>query len=270
MNKDDIRRSPGDFLYAFLSNEDILSIASIMGPGKADVIQYKRLNQIKLLKGAYNGTINFDELAGWVKSAYGYSPREVFLKLLAGENVAGKDWKKGVYGVGATPSNKYADSSYTVDESTGKLFNNEGVLAGGIPIFSNGTNGTYISGYTYLLNDTTYTSKLGEDGKFYANTYGNESGAWFADGSVYSIAKGSNFWEGLSTFYPIVKSIITSLIKYVVNLFGSSKSSNNKEITAENTVPKQEEFMVEESRKSMIPILILVLAGGWFLLKKKG
>ena len=273
MSREDIRRSPGDFLYAFLSDDDILSIARVMGVTAADTIQNKRLNQIKLLKGAYNGTPDYSELGGWIKDAYGYTPQEVFLKLVSGESVAGKDWKRGVYGVGATPRSNYNDgSSYAVDPKTGKLTKDGGVLSGGVPIFTNGSGGTFISGYSYMLNGRSYTSKLGDDGSFYANTYGTDSGAWFADGSVYTVSKGSNFWEGLGTYFPLIKSIISWLISAIVKLFGSSKSDNGTTITTENTVPKQEEFMVESSRGSMLPVMALAFVGGYLLLsgqKKK-
>ena len=275
MTKDDIKKSPGDFIYAFLTKDGIMTIAKYLGAKKADIIQRKRLCQIQLLRAAYDGNINYDEVAGWIQDAYGMTPSEVITGLISGKSIAGKDWRRGVYGIGATPRNNYADNSqYTVDNKTGKLMSDGQYVTGGLPIYQNNANGeTYIDGYSYLLNGISYTTKLGDNNSYYANTYGTKDGGFFADGSVFKVSQGSNFWSGLSTYFPLIKTLLDWLLNLLKRLFGIDTSDSGEKITPEKTVPKQDEFMLEDDKKGMIPILIAALAGGYLILSsnnKKG
>lgn len=273
MDKKDIQRSPGDFLYVFLSDDNILTISRTMGADKAKIINRKRLNQLKLLKAAYDGNIDKGkaDVRNWIVATYGYNPEQVFLKLVAGEAVAGKNWKKGIYGVGNLPSDTFADgSSYKVDSNTGKLTLDGSEVDGGTPLYLNNSKGeSYIDGWAYVIGNKSYTTELNADGNYYASCYGTENGGYFANGDAFNVSQSSNFWSGLSTYFPLVKSLLDVLIKALTKLFGSDKGDDGNTIEPKNTVPTQDEFMVGDNKSSILPILAVALMGGYLLLSGK-
>lgn len=250
-----ITKSPLDYLYIFAPDSFLKQLGNKVG----GIIRSKRTNQVHLLNriAVDNGSTYEayrDAISSAIQDQYGMSPAKILVALAEGKNVAGKNWSKGVYGVGATNTltKTYAtDGSVTVDTAGKIMLTSSGKLVEAqTPIYENDT----LVGYAATHNGSIYTSVLGADGNFYANTVGTATYQKFADGSEYDGSKARSVWESILTYAPYC----IQLIQWILSLIPGV--NNRTIITPQNTIPSQSEFTYNSGVSSNE--LILLLVGG--------
>lgn len=271
MTKQDILRTPVNFLYVFSNDSFERLVAKYISAKAAKTIQTKRLNQIKYIDLAYDGVKNrqqaYSDLTSAIQQQYGITPQKMLNDLLAGKTVAGKNWSKGVFGVGKLKkTDSFSGTDLKVDSATGKILNADGTEISGVaaPLYQNDSKGnTYISGYYYAASETqAYTTKLGTDGKYYAYSMGNTDGMYAADGSSLDGSDFGSVWENIATAMPEIQKLlewIASLVKDFIP------------VQTKNVAPAQTEFVTNESgvEISSVAIMGAVALGSFLLMKNK-
>lgn len=279
MTKQDILRTPVNFLYVFSNPSFERLVAKYISAKAANTILTKRLNQTKYIDLAYDGVENrpqaYSDLTSAIQQQYGITPQKMLNDLLAGKTVAGKNWKKGVYGIaGETQSTYNQQPDFSVNPNSGAIQVTGANNAESIklttelqqyatPIFANNANGeTYIDGYAYDVNGYSYTTKRGDDGKYYANTYGDGNVMQYADGTTYSASSASSVWENIATAMPEIQKLLEWIASLVEKFIP---------VQTKNVAPAQTEFVTNESgvEISSVAIMGAVALGSFLLMKNK-
>lgn len=254
-------KHPSAMLYIFA---DEATFISKLDRRTAAIVRAKKANQYQLLAAEVGGYSNVNPSAMQIKQAfediYGMTPGEALVKLAMGEEVAGKNWAKGVYGVGAVRRNDFnQDSSITVDSKTGQILVN-GTAVKCETIYG-GVSGKKITSYVYRAEDgKTYTSqRVGT--KYYAGTVTDADGVMQnANGQVTDESYTNTIWANCG-------SLIDMLLKWIMSLFGLDKNEDGTKkemLTAENTMASQKDGFVEENDYTL-PLVAAAAAGGYLL-----
>lgn len=253
----DIKKCPIDYLYLWASDEFISKLGS-----KARIIKHKKYNQYQSLWKTVvmnNESASADELqelykqwtseiASAIKDTYGYTPGEILVRLAMGQEVVGKDFKKGVYGVGNTPTTSFVqNSNYEVNPTTGQIMAGGGEIGNPTPVYD--ANGN-IGGYSYQVGNLQFQSTY-QDGQFVALSYSNPDGVQDANGGAFN-ASNASFWQNANNYMPIINSVLSWLTSVVNSFF-----PNRTVLTPENTVPVQTEWVEQEDNTG------LWIAGGF-------
>lgn len=268
---DQAKKSPAAFMYVFATDKFLACISKKY----ANIIRVKRANELKLLKLSakkYLKDINrYTEYVSAVKSAfinmYGMRPIDALVILAQGGTVAGKNWEKGVFGIGATRTNttfngvEVSGNTVTVDPNNGHILcggkdiTNKDVLSnvdGKTKVYQ--LFGTTDSGMTFQSQYNKYT------GKYYAYAFRDEAMGETISAStnqVMSGADGADLWGNIIL-------IVQQFIEWLINLFGQGRETLN----AENTLPNQSTDGFTYSKNSTSEsslILVALLAGGALL-----
>lgn len=241
----DALKCPTDFLYIFATD----SFLSALDSKSANIIKSKRRNQQQLLisittREKYNDGVQ--KVSAAIKDAFGMSPAAILIKLAEGEQVAGKDWTKGVYGVGATQREGFAGSNgITVDKTTGKIMQNGVEVAGQTAIYGKRKGQQYTT-YNVEIDGVSYNSVY-KDGSYYAGSYTNANGDSFnANGAKIGLSAFSDIWNSIASFMPYISQILTFLRSLFPAIFGNS-TDNRTIITSANTLPSQSDGFVTNS-----------------------
>lgn len=259
--KSDVLKCPIDYLYLWASDAFISKLGS-----KAKIIKQKKYHQYQALYKAvtenekadsaaeyltyYNKWI--DEIAAAIKDTYGYTPAEILTRLALGQEVVGKNFSKGVFGVGETPSANFVqDTNYSVNPVTGQILANGVAPVNQTPIYGNSGQ---ISGYSYVVGGVQYQSSY-ENGQFVALSYSTDSSVQTANGKSFDFSK-ATFWQNANNYMPMIDKIL-SWVTSIVNSF----FPNRTVLTTENTVPQQTEWVYEKKEDSADGTGLL-LAGG--------
>lgn len=245
---------PIDFLYLWASDDFISQLGS-----KAKIIRQKKYNQYQTLWKTMVENVSSSSRAeyqevyqSWVKqigdaifNTYGMAPATILQKLAMGEEVLGKNWKQGIYGVGEVQSTFAQNSAVTVDAATGKILVSGAEAQGQLPII--GTDGA-ITGYSYYdrAANRQYQSGVNAGGQYGAVCYSSPDGVESATGGNFDPTKGS-FWQNANNYMPLVNKIID----WIMSLVGSF-AGNRVVLTQENTVPVQTEWVEQESNGGLI------------------
>lgn len=238
---DDALKCPTDFLYIFASD----TFLSQLDQKSAAIIRSKRRNQQQLLisiteRSNYNAGVQ--KVAAAIKDAFGFTPAQILIKLAEGEQIAGKDWTKGIYGIGATQREGFSGSNgVTVDKTTGKIMQNGVEVTGQTAIYGKRKGKEYTT-YTADIDGVTYCSVY-SNGSYYAGTYTNAEGTSFnAEGTKIGLAGFSDIWNSIVSFMPYISQILTFLRGIFPSIFGGGESRTV--ITAANTLPSQSDGFV--------------------------
>lgn len=248
----DLKKCPIDFLYLWASDEFISQLGS-----RAKTIKEKRYYQQQSLYKTITENVNAgssaeymevynewaSEIAKEIKNTYGYTPAEILVKLAMGEEIAGKNYKKGIMGIGDTLSTTFsANSSVQVDSTTGKIVSDGKVIKNQTPIY--GVDGSIV-GYSAILNGMQYQSEykstvegVRQYGSF---AYSDVNGVYTYNGQQLSSDSGT-VWQNANNYLPIIDSILTWVTSIVNQFF-----TNRTLITTQNTVPMQSEWIDVES-----------------------
>lgn len=252
----DILKCPVDFIYLWASDAFISQLGS-----KANIIRQKKYNQYQTLwKTVVDNTKNSDnyttEYNSWVKQigsaiedVYGMTPATILKKLAMGEQVLGKNWDQGVYGgIGRTKVSFDQAPNVTVDANTGKILRDGVELPGQTAIY--GADGT-VGGYSCLTGDVQFQSAMGTEGYFGSYSYSKGNGTiQTPNGDAFDSTKGS-FWQNAENYMPIVDNVLNWLMSLV-----DSQLANRTVLTPANTVPKQTEWVENDSNNTAL------IAGG--------
>lgn len=246
---------PTDFLYLWASDEFISQLGS-----KAKIIREKKYYQYQSLwRTMVDNTEskNADELQktyqSWtkqiaeaIKGIYGMTPAEILVKLAMGEPVLGKNWNEGVYGgIGKTKLSFSQTTNITVDGETGEILRYGEVIPDQTAIY--GADGT-VSGYSCLIGDEQFQSAMGSEGYYGAYSYSKGNGlVQDSNGNAFDSST-SSFWQNTENYIPIVNELLTWL-KSLINFL---LTGDRTILTTENTVPKQTEWVEEESNGGLI------------------
>lgn len=260
---------PTDFLYLWASDEFI----SLLG-NKSRIIAEKKYYQYQSLwKTMADNTKTDDpeklketylqwtnEIASAIKGIYGMSPAEILERLARGEEILGKNWSAGVYGIGNTPSAFSQASNVTVDAATGKILRDGVELPDQTAIY--GADGT-VAGYSVLAGDVQFQSSV-VNGVFSPYSYSKADGViQDANGNPFNASKGS-FWQNTENYMPIVMDLLAWLKSIVSSLF-----PNRVPLTVDNTVPKQTEWVEEQGNSGGLVAGGLALAALAFIAMDK-
>lgn len=256
-----VLQCPIDFIYLWASDGFIAQLGS-----KARIIKEKKYNQYQTLwkimvdnvksnnsadlQDAYIDWTN--QIADAIKNTYGMTPAVILQKLAMGEDVLGKNWKQGIYGIGEVQSTFSQNNAVTVDGATGQIMVNGVAADGQVPIY--GANGV-VTGYSYYdkTANAQFQSGVNANGQYGAACYSNESGVQSATGGTFDQSTGS-FWSNAANYIPLIQRVI----EWLVSLFGAGE---RVVLTRQNTVPEQTEWVEENNGNGGLIAGGLALAG---------
>lgn len=264
------KKAPQNFLYIYASDQFLAKLDN----KTASVLRSKAANQRKVLVlSADKYKTTYKAYTDAIRSAfigyYGMTPAKALVTLANGGEVAGKNWAKGVYGIGAVKRNDFQQNSgVTVDEKTGHIYyNGSDVTASDGVVYGNVRGKTFPTNYSAIIDGNTYTSQYNKVAKkYYAGSYSTSDGTMQnANGKTIDASDSSSVWEniilGLSEF-----------ITWLISLF--KKDSDVELISASNTLPSQSDGFVTASSGVSVSnsILIAAIAVGALLFgtKSKG
>lgn len=270
---DEAKKNPSMFLYVFATNEYLNAIDSKY----AKIIRGKKANQEKLLK------ISADEYLGdWQKwtqykdaikqgfeNIYGITPVEALVKLALGEEVAGKNWSEGVYGVGAIHPTTFYGTNVTVDKTTGHIFKDGVDYTDESRTENENYKGqAFPMRYCAVIDEATYISQYYKTGKYYyAKTYSNPNGTFSAkSGTEIKPTDAASVWENVQLGAWDFLDWLKSLLEF----FGikiTSESNSNSTLNTKNTLPNQKAdgYVQESGFSEAAAIALLAVAGGTML-----
>lgn len=266
LSLEDVKSKPESFLYVFASD----SFCKSLGTKACNIIVGKRANQRKiLLQSAENAGVKMEDYTNAIRDGfvetYGMKPAEALVKLAQGEEVAGKNWAEGVYGVGALYNSQFTqDLNVSVSPETGKILVGGTEAAGQNAIIANNCPNN-VQGYSYTDPSTgaTYSSRYRKVKKaYYAHLYADKDGnKYLSSGTKASSADGS-IWENTFT-------ILEKLVNWILSLFGGTSTSTTL-ISSENTAPSQTDgFTTQHAGVSTVGVVLLAALAAGTLLKKK-
>ena len=253
---DQAKEQPANFMYIFASDEFLNAIS----PKYKNVIVGKAANQRKLLMLSAKKYLGDENL--WVKysdairqgfmNIYGITPAEALVDLALGKTVAGKNWKEGVFGVGALKITKFKGTDISVNKSNGYMVRDGKLL----PVYDTVYNdsGAYQQFYYDEASGKTYMSQK-IDGKWYAASYSDKDGQTFsASGIGLSSADQASIWEA-------VIMNIGKFLEWLISLFSGGKTEM---INEENTLPNQKTdgFVYQSGLGEAGAVMLLLAAGG--------
>ncbi|MGM9818827.1 MAG: hypothetical protein ACI30B_07605 [Paludibacteraceae bacterium] len=128
-----MRNNCSNFLYAFIPKASLKYFTQF-----GSVIATKRENQQWMMNNiAIKEKVTYQEvetlLSNYIQEIYGQTPKDILIALARGESVGGKNWRKGIYGIGAVDTvddiNDAAltfTNGYKVDLTTGHILSSSG------------------------------------------------------------------------------------------------------------------------------------------------
>lgn len=247
----DIKKCPIDYLYLWASDEFISQLGN-----KARIIKQKKYNQYQTLWKAVvsnNESASAEklqevykqwtsEIADTIKATYGYTPGEILVRLAMGQEVAGKNFDKGVYGVGNTSTTSFVqNSSVQVNPLTGVVMQNGLPMPNQTAVYGNDGN---VIGYSTQVGDKQYQSYF-VGGKYSALSFSDPDGVQYANGNPFNDSNAS-FWQNANNYKPIIDNVLSWISSIVNHYF-----PNRTVLTQNNTVPKQTEWVETEDNTGL-------------------
>lgn len=238
---------PNDFLYIFADDQKFLPYIDFKHRA---IIVGKRANQNKIiLLSAKEYGSSRDEYVKAIREAfikmYGVTPAQALITLAEGGEVAGKNWKEGIYGVGSVAANYRSDfiqnPNITVNPETGEILSSGVVVSSpSSAIYTRSLSGkAVVANYSYKsAGGEVFTSQFNKAlNKYFAGSYATASVYQNADGkSINGSDLGSNWEDGVLS----VEKFGNWLMELLERLgLISSEGEEVETISAENTLPSQ-------------------------------
>lgn len=259
------QKNAANFMYIWADKKEFLQK---INKKYANIIEGKKLNQIKLLKlSAEKYGKSYEDYTNAIREAfiatYDVTPYEALVILAQGGSIAGKNWSEGVYGIGAIYVNVFTNNSaITVRESDGHILNN------GVDITDESkTVYTTIKkqAVPYQLfatvDDVIYMSQYNKTRKkYHAQSYSTAQGQYSArTGNEINASDTADIWG-------TILSSLEMVVQWILSIFGGV-TTNRETISAENTLPNQQEdgFVQEAGFGGATTTLLLLVAGGALL-----
>lgn len=262
---------PACFLYVFATN----SFLNAVDAKHREIIRTKGFNEKRLMQlSADKYGVTFDAykeaVRGAFKDMYGCDPLVGLLKLAAGEELAGKNWNEGIYGIGSLLTT-YNDGKGITVTKDGHFKKNGTLIPDDQTTVEYSNVGVYKRYYIDQETNTTYALRYHKASKrYYADSYSLKDGNVYSPAGIHLTgADGSSMWGN------IILNWVNAFVNWLLGLFGIT--TDKEQLTTENTLPAQVEdgFTSVEPLISGSTILMLMAAGGVLLYgstkkKKKG
>lgn len=245
-----ILRSPIDFIYLFATDSFINALSGVYRRTvyTKNRLQYQYVNRAALDAGE-SFTDWREQIRTAIQNTYDLTPYEILNRLAAGKDVAGKNWAKGVYGIGATRYEGFSqNASITVDNATGKLMQNGTEIAGQTAVYSGSGK---VVGYTVELEGARYQSQK-SGSKFYAGSYSTSEGAWNADGSTFQAVNSQSVFQNLFAYLPEM----TKFLEWIFSLFKVTP------VATTNVVASQTDWVKDKKSTTTETLLYFVAGAG--------
>ena len=245
--------TPADFIYLFATNSFISKLSGVYQTTvyRKMRLQYKYINVLALDAG---GTFESwrEKFREAIVEQYGRDPYEILTLLASGKDVAGKNWKEGVYGIGANKYDGFKGTNITVDSSTGDLLQGGTVIPGQTNVY---TSSGKLVGKTATVDGVQYQSDLSGD-KFYAGTYGTGEGAFNADGTKFNPANAQSIFQNIFSFMEFFDKLITWI-------FSISDTIKDKfKLMTAKTVAASQDDWIKTSKSSADSLLFFIAGAG--------
>ena len=271
MTIDQVKRNPQMFMYIWVT-EAFKNPRVELGK-YAKPILVKKANEEKVIKlSAQKYGVKAQDYVDAIRESFNEAfdmyPPEALQRLALGEDVAGKNWAKGVYGVGAL-TDSWSGTNISVDNVTGKI------LQGGVEV--PGQSASYsavgknkINGYTVTIDGMTYSSRC-RNKKNFAGLKADGNGIKYnPDGTQAKTADLSSLWEGCQLVW-------NAFVEWLIKVFGNLETGEEKEVLNQtNTFPSQVDDGMATQSSSLTEVLsansglILLALGAGTLLATGG
>lgn len=259
---DQAKANASMFMYIFAPDEFLNAI-----PRKyANIIRGKAANQTKILMlSAKDYGNTYEEYTDAVRAGfieqYDMTPIDALIVLAQGGTVAGKNWKEGVFGVGAL-NKSFKGTDITVNPDNGYMLRDGKYLPVYDTIYAD-VNGKSVAYQLYYYDETTgkrYMSQYNKTlKKYYAQSYSDKDGTMYsASGKTLNGSDAGSIWE-------TVLLCLQQFVDWIISIFGTN--NNTEMISAENTLPNQKTdgFVYESGFSEAAMILLALVAGGAIL-----
>lgn len=231
--QEQLRRASSNLIYAWISKNNLKYLSDKYRP----IITKKRANQLQFMQNvSRQAECEMSEVTAYVEQCireiYGMSPADVVYKLACGETVKGKNWSKGVFGIGAIKKGTTAfgdGSNYSVNPKTGDIYNGStkktysrscNIYQANYEYNADGTQknmgSVYLEGKTYYdkKSNTTYSSILNDQTGLYevrAITTGDTRVA--SDGNAVDVNK-ATIWQNTADWVTVISSFLEKLLAF--------------------------------------------------------
>lgn len=268
LTMDQARANAQNFMYIFAPDSFLNAI-----PKKyANEISKKAKNQQYLLKKSakkYGSTYQAYENAvrdGFI-ATYGMTPYDALITLANGGSVAGKNWAKGAFGVGALNSDKFTGAEINgetprVDQTTGHIYIGSKDVTDTSETIYQEIGGSTVPYQLFSEDDIFKFMSQYKNGKYYAASYTDASGQKHsASGTNISSSDSASVWENIIFSFK-------DFLEWLLSLFGYN---SNETINEENTLPNQKtDGWIYESGLGEMGIILLATAAGALILGTSG
>lgn len=259
------QKNPANFMYIWADKKEFLQK---IDKKYANIIEGKKLNQIKLLKlSAQKYGKSYEEYTDAIRKAfiatYDVTPYEALVILAQGGSIAGKNWSEGVYGIGELYVNVFINNhAITVRESDGHILNNGADVTDESRTVRTKINKQAVPYQLFATVDNViYKSQYNKiRKKYYAQSYSTAQGQYSArTGNEINASDSADIWG-------TILSSLEEVVEWILSLFGVN-TSNRETISAENTLPNQQEdgFVQKADLGDATTTLLLLVAGGALL-----
>lgn len=258
---------PANFMYIFADEQKFLQK---IDRKYANIIRGKKANQIKLLTlSAQKYGKTFEEYASAIRDAFisiydGVTPAEALVILAQGGSLAGKNWSEGVYGIGALYVNVFTNNNaITVRAEDGHILNNGvDVTDESRTVYTTIKKQAVPYQLFATVDDVIYMSQYNKTRKkYHAQSYSTAQGQYSArTGNEINASDSADIWG-------TILSSIEIVAQWILSIFGVETTTDRETITAENTLPNQQQdgFVYESGFGNATTTLLLLVAGGALL-----
>lgn len=262
------KANSADFMYIFADENKFLRF---INQKYANVIRGKKANQTKLLMlSAKEYGKTYEDYTTAVREGFietwGVTPAEALVTLAQGGSIAGKNWKEGVYGIGALTNTfevEYEGNKVLVDAKTGHLFwNNQDITDTSKTVYKSiggkstpyqlfGSIKTLGTASPVFMSQYNKTMK-----KYYAQSFTDNGTMYSAKAKEITASDNADIWGAIALGFE-------NFINWLVSLF-TGTDLNKTSISAENTLPNQQAdgFVYQSGMGEAGGILLLLAAGG--------
>ena len=256
-------QNPQNFMYLWASDAFLKAIPSKY----ASVIRVKRANQNKvLLLSAEKYGKTLQEYTDAIRQAfidtYGMTPIQALIILAQGGQVAGKNWKEGVYGVGALNVAYFnGHPEITVRPEDGHILNNGADVTDTTKTVYTTIKKQAVPYQLFAtIDDVVYMSQYNKTyKKYYAQSYSTAEKSYNArTGNEINASDNADIWGA-------VLQSLEKFAQWLISLFAGS--STKETLNASNTLPNQsaDGFVTESGMTDAATLLLLLAAGGTLL-----
>lgn len=267
MTIQDAVSAPANFMYLWADDKKFLPYI----PAKyAEIIKVKKANQLKVIKNMakFNESVVSDYVAQIRQAfidAYDMTPAQALVVLAQGGTVAGKNWSKGVFGIGATRVVTFiGHEDVTVRTEDGHILKNgTDITDAALTVYSTVKKQTVAFQLFGKSDGITYMSQYNKsDKKYYAQSFVNEQGKFDArTGTEIKASDGADLWGNIN-------GLLEKFLNWLISLFGGS---NRELLNEKNTIPnQQQDGFVQEAGMGEAGMILLALVAGGALLANGG